>query len=87
MENIDSPSKNELMLEVPQIGTSKKIEIVQWYVKEGDQVSKEQVLCELLTEKASFQMEAPVNGKVKSILKKTHSPVKIGEKIICILVE
>ena len=41
--------------------------IACWHVKVGDQVQEGQEVCEAVTDKASFVIEAPVAGKINSI--------------------
>jgi pyruvate/2-oxoglutarate dehydrogenase complex dihydrolipoamide acyltransferase (E2) component len=73
--------KKQIPLLVPDIGEADKIELVQWYIKEGDMVNEGAELCELVTSKATFPLESPFTGKVIKILKKDGSIVKIGEEL------
>ncbi len=70
---------NEIPLLVPDIGAFENIELVQWNIKEGDVVERDQELCELVTSKATFPLESPFKGKIKKILKPEGSKVNIGE--------
>ena len=36
--------------------------MVAWHVKPGDLVHEDQVMCEVMTEKAAVEMPAPVTG-------------------------
>lgn len=69
-------------LNVPDIGDSDSIELVTWKVKAGDTVRKDQELCELVTDKAAFPLEAPFDGKVISLLRKQGDMVKVGETLL-----
>ncbi len=74
-------------LSVPDIGDSSNIELVNWHVSKGDTVSKGEELCELVTDKATFPLESPHDGKVIKIEKGSGSLVKVGETLICLEVE
>ena len=53
---------------LPELGEGiTKATIACWHAKPGDQVVKGQEICEAVTDKASFVIEAPVAGVLKSI--------------------
>jgi len=68
-------------LNVPDIGDAEKIELVGWNVQSGDSVTKDQELCELVTEKAAFPLECPEKGRIVSIEKKAGETVKVGDTL------
>ena len=54
---------------LPELGEGiTKATIACWHVKPGDTVLEGQEICEAVTDKASFVIEAPSPGKLKSIL-------------------
>lgn len=59
-------------------------EIVKWLVKEGDSVNEDQLLVEVLTDKATIQIPSPAKGKVLKLFAKEGSIVKVGESLIII---
>ncbi|MGH9918346.1 MAG: dihydrolipoamide acetyltransferase family protein [Nitrososphaerales archaeon] len=59
-------------------------EILKWFVKEGDKISEEQPLVEVMTDKVNVQIPSPKGGKVSKILAKEGETVKVGEVIIVI---
>ncbi|MBI40888.1 MAG: hypothetical protein CMF59_14920 [Leptospiraceae bacterium] len=71
----------EIPLMVPDIGDAEKIEIVSWNVEQGDKVTENQELCELVTDKAAFPLECPDNGTLKEIKRKAGESVKIGDTL------
>lgn len=79
--------KKQIPLLVPDIGEATVIELVQWNIKEGDIVKKDQELCELVTSKATFSLEAPMDGKIIKIIKEKNSKVQIGEELAILEVE
>ncbi len=59
-------------------------EVVKWLVKEGDSVNEDQLLVEVLTDKATIQIPSPAKGKVLKLLAKEGAIVKVGESLIII---
>jgi pyruvate dehydrogenase E2 component (dihydrolipoamide acetyltransferase) len=51
--------------------------VVRWLIKEGDPVKKGEVICEVETEKAVFEVEAPVDGVLKKIIVKEGQEARI----------
>jgi 2-oxoisovalerate dehydrogenase E2 component (dihydrolipoyl transacylase) len=53
---------------LPELGEGiSKATIACWHVKKGDSVQEGQEVCEVVTDKASFVIEAPSAGKLKTI--------------------
>lgn len=64
---------------VPDIGDAEKIELIGWSMDAGAHVSVGDELCELVTDKASFPLEAPCSGTLLSIEKEAGQSVHVGE--------
>jgi pyruvate dehydrogenase E2 component (dihydrolipoamide acetyltransferase) len=69
-------------LELPDIGEGVvEAEVQQWFVKEGDQVTEDQPLVEVMTDKATVTIPSPRRGKVTRLyckvgdLAKVHAPL------------
>ena len=77
----------ELPLNVPDIGDADTIELVSWNVEAGARVQKGDELCELVTDKAAFPLEAPHTGKLTKILKPAGNTVEVGETLAHLEVE
>ncbi|MEO6908515.1 MAG: biotin/lipoyl-containing protein [Abditibacteriaceae bacterium] len=58
--------------------------IGEWLVEVGQQVRKDQSLCEMITEKTTFEFPSPVEGVVRLIVLPTKSVAAVGE-IICLV--
>ena len=43
-------------------------QVVQWLKSEGDEVKKGEVICEVETEKAVFEVESPADGVLLKII-------------------
>jgi len=65
---------------LPDLGSGlKEGEIVSWLVKVGDEVTDEDLLCEVETEKAVIEVPVPFNGTVLSLAADVGESVKVGE--------
>jgi 2-oxoglutarate dehydrogenase E2 component (dihydrolipoamide succinyltransferase) len=65
---------------VPALGESvSEAAIAKWHKKEGDQVSVDELIVELETEKVTLEVNAPASGTVSSILKQQGEVVKVGD--------
>lgn len=58
--------------------------IGEWLVEVDQQVSKGQSLCEMITEKTTFEFPSPVEGTMRLIVLPTKSVAAVGE-IICLV--
>ncbi|MDA4116995.1 MAG: 2-oxo acid dehydrogenase subunit E2 [Thaumarchaeota archaeon] len=59
-------------------------EILKWLVKEGEKISEEQPLVEVMTDKVNVQIPSPKAGTVSKILASEGDTVKVGQTIIVI---
>jgi 2-oxoisovalerate dehydrogenase E2 component (dihydrolipoyl transacylase) len=57
-------------------------EVVAWHVKPGDLVQEDQVMCEVMTEKAAVEMPAPVTGRILSIQGEPGDMVAVGSELV-----
>jgi len=62
-------------------GTASEAVITVWHVKEGDRVERDQDILEVVTDKATFDVPAPVSGVVTGIFKKEGETVRVDEVI------
>ena len=74
-------NKKRIPLKVPDIGDAERIEVVNWNIQIGDAVSQDQELCELVTDKASFPLECPHQGRIVEISRQNGSNVKVGDQL------
>ena len=69
-------------IKVPAVGESiSEVQIGEWYVAEGDWVAADSNLVGLETDKATFDVPAPADGKVTRILKKEGETAAVGDLI------
>ncbi len=57
-------------------------EVVEWKVKVGDQVQEDQVIAEVMTDKAAVEIPSPVTGRVVSITGQPGEMVAVGSELI-----
>ncbi|MEH7387827.1 dihydrolipoamide acetyltransferase family protein [Bacillus sp. JJ1521] len=57
-------------------------EIVKWFVKPGDEVNEDDVLCEVQNDKAVVEIPSPVKGKVLDILVEEGTVAIVGDTLI-----
>ena len=58
--------------------TMKEGTVVQWFKKEGDMVEKGEPLVEVLSEKATYEVEAPASGVLRKILAEEGTDVPVA---------
>jgi len=70
-------------IELPHLGEGiDEVELALWHVDEGAEVSKDSDLCEVTTDKVSFNIPAPEQGVVEKKLYQEGQKVKVGDIII-----
>lgn len=76
--------KGILEMNVPQIGESiTEVTLVKWLKQEGDLVKRDEVICELESEKATFELNAEEAGQLKQLAKE-NDILKIGDPVASI---
>ena len=76
------------VVKVPDIGEGiAEVELVAWRVKPGDAVAEEQILADVMTDKASVEIPSPVAGKVLAITGKPGDTMAVGSELIRLEVE
>jgi 2-oxoisovalerate dehydrogenase E2 component (dihydrolipoyl transacylase) len=68
---------------LPDIGEGiAEAEIVAWHVKVGDMVKEDQQLADMMTDKATVEMESPVAGKVVAVAGEVGDQIAIGSVLV-----
>ena len=68
---------------LPDIGEGiAEAEIVAWHVKVGDTVEEDQQLADMMTDKATVEMESPVAGKVTKLAGEVGDQIAIGSVLV-----
>lgn len=73
---------------LPDIGEGiAEAEIVAWHVKVGDTVSEDDKIADVMTDKATVEMESPVSGVVLSVGGEEGDMLAIGSPLVVIEIE
>ncbi len=76
------------IFKLPDIGEGiAEAEIVAWHVKLGDRVEEDQQLADMMTDKATVEMESPVAGTVVALAGEVGDQVAIGASLVEIEVD
>jgi 2-oxoisovalerate dehydrogenase E2 component (dihydrolipoyl transacylase) len=71
------------VFKMPDLGEGTvEAEVVAWHVKVGDHVDEDQVMAEVMTEKAAVEVPSPVTGRVVSITGAPGDMVRVGAELI-----
>jgi 2-oxoisovalerate dehydrogenase E2 component (dihydrolipoyl transacylase) len=76
------------VIKMPDIGEGiAEVELVEWHVQPGDAVVEDQVLADVMTDKATVEIPSPVHGKVISLGGKVGDVMGVGTELIRLEVE
>jgi 2-oxoisovalerate dehydrogenase E2 component (dihydrolipoyl transacylase) len=71
------------VVKVPDIGEGiAEVEVVEWHVAPGDTVGSEQVLADVMTDKATVEVPSPVDGKVLAVTGKAGDKLAVGSELL-----
>ncbi|HEY5558613.1 MAG TPA: dihydrolipoamide acetyltransferase family protein [Steroidobacteraceae bacterium] len=71
------------VFKMPDLGEGTvSAEVVEWKVKVGDAVKEDQIIAEVMTDKAAVEIPAPVSGRVVSITGQPGDMVAVGSELI-----
>ena len=76
----------QVEIRLPELGEDgpEEATISFFMVSEGESVEEEQEVAEVLTDKATFNVVSPANGKVKQIMVEEDACVKVGQVLAII---
>ncbi|MHA3902416.1 dihydrolipoamide acetyltransferase family protein [Castellaniella sp. WN] len=76
------------IIKMPDIGEGiAEVELVEWHVRAGDAVVEDQILADVMTDKATVQVPSPVHGRVVSLGGKVGDVMAVGSELIRLEVE
>src|SRR3569832_200420 len=76
------------VIRTPDIGEGiAEVELVAWHVKVGDVVKEDQVLADVMTDKATVEIPSPVSGTVSELLGEVGKLISVGAELIRLEVE
>jgi 2-oxoisovalerate dehydrogenase E2 component (dihydrolipoyl transacylase) len=74
---------SQYIFKMPDLGEGTvDAEIVAWHTKPGDAVTEDQLIVEVMTDKAAVEVPAPVSGRVVSITGAPGDKVAVGSPLI-----
>src|SRR5258707_14562565 len=74
---------SQFIFKMPDLGEGTvDAEIVAWHAKPGDAVTEDQLIVEVMTDKAAVEVPAPVSGRVVSITGAPGDKVAVGSPLI-----
>jgi 2-oxoisovalerate dehydrogenase E2 component (dihydrolipoyl transacylase) len=74
---------SEYVVKLPDVGEGiAEAEIVEWHVSAGDTITEDQVMVEVMTDKATVELPSPVSGVVLSITGVAGDIVSVGSPLI-----
>ena len=74
---------SQFIFKMPDLGEGTvDAEIVAWHTKPGDSVKEDQIIVEVMTDKAAVEVPAPVSGRVVSITGEPGDKVAVGSPLI-----
>jgi 2-oxoisovalerate dehydrogenase E2 component (dihydrolipoyl transacylase) len=74
---------SQFIFKMPDLGEGTvDAEIVAWHTKPGDTVSEDQLIVEVMTDKAAVEVPAPVSGRVLSVTGAPGDKVAVGSPLI-----
>jgi len=59
-------------------------EVVTWHVREGESVAEDQIMVEVMTDKATVTIGAPKAGKIAELRAQVGSQVRVGDVLVVI---
>ncbi|MBA2674216.1 biotin/lipoyl-containing protein, partial [Ramlibacter sp.] len=75
-------------IKMPDIGEGiAEVELVEWRVKVGDTVAEDQILADVMTDKATVEIPSPVAGTIASLDGVPGQLIAVGTAIIHLEVE
>ncbi|MCK6431837.1 MAG: 2-oxo acid dehydrogenase subunit E2 [Burkholderiaceae bacterium] len=76
------------IIKMPDIGEGiAEVELVAWHVKPGDEVREDQVVADVMTDKATVEIPSPVHGRVLSLGGAVGEVMAVGSELIRLEVE
>lgn len=76
------------VIKMPDIGEGiAEVELVAWTVKVGDMIVEDQIMADVMTDKATIEIPSPVHGKVLALGGAAGQVMAVGSELIRIEVE
>jgi len=74
---------SQYIFKMPDLGEGTvTAEVLQWHVKPGDMVQEDQIIADVMTEKAAIEIPAPVSGRVVRTRGEPGEMIAVGSELI-----
>ena len=74
---------SRFVFRVPDVGEgTAEVELVAWHVQIGDRVEEDQLIADLMTEKATVETPSPVKGRVVALLGAPGQMLAVGSPLL-----
>jgi len=71
------------VFKMPDLGEGTvEAEVVAWHIKVGDQVQEDQVMAEVMTDKAAVEVPSPVTGRVVMLNGQPGDMIRVGAELV-----
>ena len=71
------------VFKMPDLGEGTvEAEVVAWHIRVGDMVNEDQVMAEVMTDKAAVEVPAPVSGRVVTINGQPGDMIRVGAELV-----
>ncbi len=78
-----APGKGVYVIRVPDIGEGiAEVELVAWHVQPGDPVTEDQLVADVMTDKATVEVPSPVHGKVLAHGGAVGTVLAVGSELV-----
>ncbi|MDF3936966.1 dihydrolipoamide acetyltransferase family protein [Pseudomonas citronellolis] len=76
------------VIKMPDIGEGiAEVELVEWHIKVGDEVHEDQLLAEVMTDKATVEIPSPVAGRILALGGEPGQVLAVGGELVRLEVE
>ncbi|TDP62561.1 dihydrolipoamide acetyltransferase family protein [Roseateles toxinivorans] len=76
------------IIKMPDIGEGiVEVELVAWRVQPGDQITEDQIVADVMTDKATVEIPSPVHGKVLALGGEAGQLMAVGSELVRIEVD
>lgn len=85
---VEAPIAGNYVFKLPDVGEgTAEAELVGWHVKVGDAVEEDQIIADIMTDKATVEITSPVAGIVAALYGEPGKSVPVGGPLVAFDVE
>ncbi|WP_295188693.1 2-oxo acid dehydrogenase subunit E2 [uncultured Brevundimonas sp.] len=85
---VEAPTSGNYVFKLPDVGEgTAEAELVGWHVKIGDAVEEDQIIADIMTDKATVEITSPVAGTVVALYGEAGKSVPVGGPLVAFDVE